>query len=244
MGSQDSDVAIVTGSSRGIGRATAERLATDGAAVVITYRENEDAANDVVDAIESAGGRVIAVKADVTKHEDVVGLFETAEETFGQPTIVVNAAGSTIFKPVTDVTEDEFDQMFNLNAKGAFFVLQEAARRIADGGRIVNISTAGTAARAPGGSIYLGSKAAGEQFVRSLAMELGHRGVRVNTVSPGLTNTDGLVMPPEQVEAMVGQTPLGRLGEPKDVADVIASLVSDDGRWLTGQNVRPTGGLG
>ena len=243
MDEQDSDVAIVTGSSRGIGRATAERLAAEGAAVVVTFRTDEEAANDVVDTIESAGGRANAVQANVTNHDDVVGLYERAEATFGQPTIVVNAAGSTIFTPVADATEDQFDRMFDTNAKGAFFVLQEAAHRIADGGRIVNISTAGTGTGAPGGSIYLGSKAAAEQFVRSLAMELGHRGVRVNTVSPGLTNTDGLVMPPEQVEAMVEQTPLGRLGEPADVADVIASIVSDDGRWLSGQNIRPSGGL-
>ena len=239
----DGDVAVVTGSSRGMGRATAERLAADGASVVVNYVSSEDAAQGVVEGIEADGGEAIAVQADVSEASDVERLFDEAADTFGQPTTVVNCAGTTVFAPLAETTEEEFDRMFALNAKGTFLVLREAAKRIADSGCIVDFSSAGTTGPNGGDGAYLGGKAAGEMFVQALAKELGERGIRVNTISPGVTDTDGLVLDQEVVEQLTAQTPLGRLGQPDDIADVVAFLVSNDARWLTGQNIRPTGGL-
>lgn len=236
------NVAIITGSSRGMGRATAERLANDGASVLVNYATNEEAAREVIDVIDADGGEAIAVQGDISKAGDVERLFDEAEDAFGAVDIVVNAAGTSVCGSLAEYTEADFDRLFDVNAKGTFFVLREAANRITDGGRIVDFSTVGTARGGSGVGPYAGSKAAGEQMVTALAEELGERGIRVNTVSPGFTDTDGLVMSDESVERKVTQTPLGRLGQPVDIADVVAFLVSDDARWLTGQNIRSTGG--
>lgn len=236
------DVAIVTGSSRGIGRAIAERLATEGASVLINYVTNDAAANDVVAAINATGGDALAVQGDVSDASDVEHLFDEAETAFGPVDIVVNAAGTSVCGPIAEFTDAEFDRVFDVNAKGTFFVLREAANRITDGGRIVDLSTVGTVRGDAGIGPYAGSKAAGEQLVTALAEELGERDIRVNTVSPGVTDTDGLIMSDETVEQMINQTPLGRRGQATDIADVVTFLVSDDGRWLTGQNLRATGG--
>ena len=239
----DGDVAIVTGSSRGMGRATAERLAGDGASVVVNYVSSEGAARDVVDGIEGNGGEAIAVQADVSQASDVERLFDEAEDTFGTVDAVVNCAGTSVFGPLAEITEEDFDRAFDLNAKGTFLMLREAATRISDDGCIVDFSSAGTTEPNGGDGAYLGGKAAGEMFVQSLAKELGERGVRVNSISPGVTDTDGLVLDQETIDQLTVQTPLGRLGQPEDIADVVAFLVSDDARWLTGQNIKPTGGL-
>lgn len=236
------DVAIVTGSSRGIGRAIAERLATDGASVLVNYVTNEDAAQAVSDAITADGGDALVAQGDISEADDVERLFDEAEAAFGTVDIVVNAAGRSVCGSIAEATEADFDRVFDVNAKGSFFVLREAANRIADGGRIVDISTVGTVRGGAGTGPYTGSKAAGEQMVTALAEELGDRDIRVNTVSPGVTDTDGLVMSDGSVERVVSQTPLGRRGQPDDIADVVAFLVSDDARWLTGQNLHPTGG--
>lgn len=236
------EVAIVTGSSRGIGRATAERLASEGASVLVNYVSDAAAAGDVADAIDSSGGEALVVQGDVSDADDVQQLFDEAEASFGSVDIVVNAAGISTCGHTADFTEADFERVFDVNAKGTFLVLREAANRITDGGRIVDFSTVGTSRGGSGIGPYAGSKAAGEQMVVALAEELGERGVRVNTVSPGVTDTDGLIMSDETVERMVKQTPLGRRGQADDVADVVAFLVSDDARWLTGQNVRSTGG--
>lgn len=236
------DVAIVTGSSRGIGRAIAEQLATDGASVLVNYVTNEEARRDTIDVIEADGGEAIAVKGDVSKADDVERLFDEAEAAFGTVDIVINAAGTSICGSIQDFTEADFDRMFDVNAKGTFFVLREAADRIADGGRIVDFSTVGTSRGGSGTGPYAGSKAAGEQMVIALAEELGERDIRVNTVSPGVTDTDGLIMSDGTVKRMVEQTPLGRRGQADDIADIVAFLVNDNARWLTGQNIRATGG--
>ncbi len=236
------DVAIVTGSSRGIGRAIAERLATEGASVVINYVTNDGAATDVVDAIDSTGGDALAVQGDISETGDVEHLFDEAEAAFGPVNIVVNAAGTSVCGPIAEFAETDFDRVFDVNAKGTFFVIREAANRITDGGRIVDLSTVGTVRGDAGIGPYAASKAAGEQLVTALADELGDRDIRVNTVSPGVTDTDGLIMSDETVEQMVGQTPLGRRGAAADIAAVVAFLVSNNGRWLTGQNLRATGG--
>lgn len=236
-------VAIVTGSSRGIGRGIAERLGRDGVNVVVTYAGNRDKAEEAVEAIESAGSKAIAIQVDVRKLEEVRVLFEKAIEQFGKVDILVNnAAGKNIFKPTADVTEDDYNSMFDIT-RGVYFTLQQAAHRLADNGRIVSISTSGTAMSIPTGGAYSGCKAAIEQFSAALAKELGARGITVNTVSPGVTETDGLVLEPEQVNQMIAQTPLGRLGQPADVANAVALLVSDDARWITGQSIRANGGI-
>ncbi|CAN5557934.1 SDR family oxidoreductase [soil metagenome] len=243
MGDLDGKVAIVTGASRGIGRAIAECLARDGAAVAINYARSADKAVEVVSAIEDGGGKAFAVQADMGEVADIQNLFGETIDRFGKLDILVNNAGISVFKPHAEVTEEEFDKVFGLNARDTFFSLREAAKTVEDGGRIVSISTGGTTQSVPGGGIYSGSKAPVEQFSMALAKELGERGITVNTVLPGVTDTDGLIMPEDQKEQLIGQTPLGRLGRPEDIADVVAFLVSEEARWITSQNIRVGGGV-
>ncbi len=243
MGDLSGKVAVVTGASRGIGRAIAERLGRDGASVVVNFAGSAGKAQEVVATIEGDGSEAIAVQADMGTTADIRRLFEEATERFGRLDILVVNAGTAIYKPHAEVTEEEFDRVFALNTKGAFFALQEAAKRIEDGGRIVSISTGGTVQSSPTAGLYTGSKAPIEQFTEALAQELGGRGVTVNTVLPGLVETDGVVISEEQKEQVIAQTPLGRIGQSEDVADVVAFLVSEEARWVTAQNVRAGGGL-
>jgi 3-oxoacyl-[acyl-carrier protein] reductase len=237
-------VAIITGSSRGIGRAIAERLAKDGASVVVNYVSRADKAQEIISAIEAKGGKAIAIRADMSKVADLRQLFQKTVDLYGQLDILVNNVAVTIFKQIATMTEEEFDALFALNAKGTFFALQEAARRMKDGGRIINISSGATLQSGPGSGAYTGSKAAVEQFTLALAKELGGRGITVNTISPGATETDNFnqVVPPQMRPYMAQLSPLGRIGKPSDIADVVAFVVSDGARWLTGQNIRVTGG--
>ena len=235
--------AIVTGSSRGIGKAIATRLAQDGANVIVTYHSSKDTAEEVVKEIKDKGVDAIALQVNVREIEDVRNLFSKAINHFGKVDILINnAAGKNIFKPNQQMTPEEYDSMFDIT-RGVYFALQEAAKHLADGGKIISISTGGTSMATPGGGAYAGSKAAVEQFTNSLAKELGERQITVNTVAPGVTDTDGMVLEPEQADQLVAQTPLGRLGKPDDIASVIAILVSDDAGWITGQNIRVTGGI-
>src|SRR5918997_318177 len=243
MASLDGKVTLVTGASRGIGRAIAERLARDGANVVVNYARSADAAREVVSAIEVTGGRAAAVQADVSRVEDVRRLVRETVERFGRLDILVNNAGTAVYKPLMEAMEEDFDKTFALNARGTFFAMQEAARRMADGGRIVSLSTGGTVSGAPGASFYAGSKAAVEQFTKALAKEIGGRGITVNAVSPGFTDTDMLGDNPRFKEIGAQMSPLGRLGKPEDVADVVGFLASEEARWITGQNVQAGGGV-
>lgn len=245
MTSLTGKVAIVTGASRGIGRATAERLGQAGASVVVNYAGSADKAKEVVAAIKAVGGKAVAVQADVSRIADIRRLFDETLARFGRLDILVNNAGTSLAKPLVETTEEEFDKLFALNAKGVFFTMQEAAKQMADGGRIVSLTTGGTATGAPGFTTYSGSKAAIEGFSMSLAKELGARGITVNTVMPGATDTEmfAQVAPPEMKQTVVQMSPLGRIGQPGDVADVIAFVVSDEARWLTGQCIRATGGV-
>jgi len=239
----DGKVAIVTGSSRGIGRAIAETLARDGATVVINYSKSADAAKQAVDEIVAKGGKAIAIQADISKVEDVRRLYAETQEKLGHIDIVVNNAG--ILPPAVPVekeTEATWDTVFGL-LKGTYFSMQEASRRVTNGGRIINLSSSTTRGWSPGYSIYAGSKSAIEQFTRSLSRELGPRGITVNSVIPGLTDTDMISdYTPAIREAVAKNTTLGRLGKPQDIADVVAFLASDDGRWITGQQVVANGG--
>lgn len=233
--------AIVTGSSRGIGRAIAERLADSGAAVVINYLENESRAREVVEGIEARDGRAIAVQADVSKLTDIRGLFDRAQAVFGKPDIVVANAATAIIKPLVEATEDDYDRVFDTNAKGVFFILQEATRRLRDGGRIIVVSTGGTKMFFGQTSLYLGSKGAVEQFVRVLSRELGSRNITVNAVSPGFTDTE--LLPDRDRAVAAGLSAFDRIGTPQEVAEVAAFLASDAARWVTGQNVGAGGGV-
>lgn len=238
-------IAIVTGGSRGIGRAIAERLARDGASVVVNYAQNADKAKEVVSKIVAEGGQALAVQADMSQIADIRRLFQKTVDHFGHLDILVNNAGTGKFMPLAEVTEEEFDATFALNTKGVCFALQEAARRMADGGRIVNISSSLTVSGFPGTALITGSKGAVEQFTLTAAKELGARGITVNTVLPGATDTDGFDrIAPQDIKSHVAQmSPLGRMGQPQDIADIIAFIVSEQARWLTGQHVRATGGM-
>jgi 3-oxoacyl-[acyl-carrier protein] reductase len=233
--------ALVTGSSRGIGRAIAERLAADGAAVVINYARNKQLADEAVKGILEEGGKAIAIPADVAKPAEVRRLFDEAEKKVGGLDIVVGNAGVVLEKSFAESSEADYDYVFNINTRGMFFTLQEAASRIRDGGRIVAVSTGGTKMPFANVSLYLGSKGAVEQFVRSLSRELGSRNITVNVLSPGFTDTDMLL---EQYRAYgASLSPFNRIGTADDVAEVAAFLASDAARWVTGQNLQAGGGV-
>jgi 3-oxoacyl-[acyl-carrier protein] reductase len=248
MNSLTGKVAIVTGASRGIGRAAAERLARDDVSVVVNYVKSADEARAVVDAIVTRGGKALAVQADIARVADIRRLFRETVERLGKLDILVANAGHSVFKPLAEITEEDFDQTYTLNAKGTFFCLQEALRYLADGGKIVCISTIGTELSLPGGSCYFGSKAAIEQFCRVLAKEVASRGITVNVVSPGFVETKMLrdsfaTMDPTVPQQLIGMTPLARLGQPEDIAEVITFLVSQGARWITRQNIAVDGGI-
>jgi 3-oxoacyl-[acyl-carrier protein] reductase len=233
--------ALVTGGSKGIGRAAAERLAADGASVAINFNRDDSAAAKVVTGIRERGGQAVAIRADVSKIDEIELLFDTAEERLGPLDIVVANAATFVMKPLADLTEEEFDRVFDLNTKGVFFVLQQAARRLRDGGRIIVTSTGGTRMLFRDNAVYLGSKGAVEQFVRGLAQEVGGRRITVNAVLPGFTDTGML---PERDRAMAkDSSPFERIGQPEDVGDAIALLAGPHARWVTGQLLGAGGGV-
>lgn len=243
MPSLKGKVALVTGASRGIGRAIAERLGQDGANVALTYAGNQDLAQAVVATIQSYGVQAIAIRSDISNIEDTRNLFKQVLNTFGRIDIAVNNVGLSVYKLTVDMTESDFDRVFNTNAKGTFFALQEAAKHLNDGGRIISLSSGATKQSIPMGGLYAASKAAIEQFSLALSKELGHRGITVNLVAPGVTKTDGLIMPADALDSLVRSTPLGRLGQPTDIADVVSFLSSDDARWVNGQIIQVNGGI-
>ena len=237
-------VALVTGSSRGIGRAIVERLSRQGAAVAINYFSNSDKAEEVVAGIVSNGGSAVALQADVSRLKDIQRLFEHTLAHFERLDIVVNNAGIRISKDVTDIVEEEFDRQFSINVKGTFFSCKLAARRMSDNGRIINISSAVTRMMLPGYAIYSASKAAVDQITRVLAKELGERRITVNAVAPGPVDTELLRdgKTEEQLQLMAQMAALGRIGNVEDIADAVAFLASDDARWITGQTIHVNGG--
>ncbi|WP_455379028.1 SDR family oxidoreductase [Petrachloros mirabilis] len=234
-------VAIVTGASSGIGRAIAERLAEDGATVVVNYAKSVEKAQQVVAGVHANGGRAVAIQADMSRVPEARRLVTDTVKQFGRLDILVNNAGKFVPKLLVDMTEAEFDWIMALHAKGPYFAMQEAAKLLQGGGRIVNISTAGTQMNFPGATAHLGSKAALEQYTKGLAQELASRGITVNTVSPGITDTG--VLTAAYREMGIQASPLKRVGLPKDIADVVAFIVSEDARWLTGQNIHACGGI-
>jgi 3-oxoacyl-[acyl-carrier protein] reductase len=241
MKSLSGKVAIVTGASSGIGRAIAERIADEGAIVVVNYSKSSEQAQQVVVGIQAKGGKALAVQADMSRVGDARRLVLETVKQFNRLDLLVNNAGKFMPKPLEETTEEDFDGIVALNAKGPYFAMQEAARVLKDGGRIVNISTSGTHLSFPGATAYLGSKAALEQYTKGLAQELAPKGVTVNTVSPGFTETG--MMTDEYRQVGIQLSPMKRLGVPKDIADVVAFVVSEDARWLTGQTIQVGGGI-
>lgn len=232
--------ALISGGSRGIGRAIAIGLAARGARVVLGYHSNRARAEEVVRTIVGAGGEAVAVQADLARAAEVAHLFDEAERAAGALDIVVANAADIIVKPLVESTEDDYDRIFDTNTRSVFLTLQQAARRVRDSGRIVVSSTGGTKLFFPGQSLYLGSKGAVEQFVRALSWELGSRGITVNAVSPGPTETD--MMQDRYRDKAAALSPFNRIGEPRDIADVVAFLASEEARWVTGQNIGAGGG--
>jgi 3-oxoacyl-[acyl-carrier protein] reductase len=237
-------VALVTGASQGIGRAVAARLGADGHSVVVNYRADAAAAAESVAAVEAAGGRAVAVQADVTEPKEVVRLFDAAQEHFGGVDVLVNNVGGIRFAPLAQAPDEDFDWHFDLNTRSTFTALREAARRIGDGGRIVVISSGMTLTHRATAGLYIASKAAIEALAGVLAQELGPRGITVNSVRAGLTVQTGAErdLTDEIAAQVIARTPLRRLGLPDDIADVVGFLVSEQGRWVTGQSISAGGG--
>lgn len=237
--------AIVTGSSRGIGAATARRLARDGYAVTVNYLTNRDLADQVVADIQTAGGRAVARQADVADPAAVKALFDAHDEAFGGVDVVVNNAGIMNVGPFAQMTDDAFNRMIATNMTGSFNVLREAARRTRDGGRIVSLSSSIILQKPAYTGAYAATKAAQEIFSSVLAKELAGRNISVNAVSPGAVDTQLLRQHGEDaLRGIPEATPLRRLGQPDDIANVIALLCSHEGAWIDGQNVFANGGLG
>jgi len=237
----DGKVAIVTGASSGIGQAIAERLAADGAIVVVNYLRSEDKARAVVTGIQGKGGKAVAVQGDMSVVSDARRLVADTAAQFSRVDILVNNAGKFMPKSFLDTTEADFDAQMALHAKGPYFAMQEVAKVMRDQGRIVNISSAGTKLHYYGATAYLGSRGALEQFTQGIAQELAPRGITVNTVAPGFTDTGILTEPYRQMGIQL--SPFKRLGWPEDIADVVAFLVSEQARWMTGQTIQAGGGI-
>ncbi|MGI8329336.1 SDR family oxidoreductase [Actinomadura scrupuli] len=244
MSTTSNRVAIVTGGSGGIGRQTAERLAADGFAIVVGYAGNQAEAEAVVAAVTGAGGRAIAVRADVADEDAVAALFEAAEAEFGGVDVVVHTAGVMLLSPVADLDLDVLDRMHRTNIRGTFVVNQQAARRLRAGGTIVNFSSSVVGLAFPGYAAYAATKGAVEAMTLILARELRGRDVTVNAVAPGPTATALFLNAnsEEAVSRLAAQPPLERLGTPQDIAEVVAFLAGP-GHWVNGQVIRANGGI-
>lgn len=237
--------AIITGSSRGIGSAIAMRLAKDGFAVVINYVKGHAEGDRLAEIITASGGRAIVVQADVSVMADVVRLFDEAEQAFGGVDVLVNNAGVSAIRPIADSDDELYDRLFNINVRGTLNGLRQAAKRLRQGGRIINFSSTAVAVATPGMGIYLGSKAAVETISRVFAKELRGKDIRVNVIAPGLVRSEMFSegKTEEQIRQMAGNSPLERLGEIEEIAGAVAFLAGPDASWTNGQILRVNGGV-
>jgi 3-oxoacyl-[acyl-carrier protein] reductase len=247
-GKLNGKVAVVTGASKGIGAGIARQLAAEGAAVVVNYSSSKEGADKVVDEITKHGGKAMAVQGDVAKKKDIERLFAETKKAFGRVDVLVNNAGVYEFASLEEVTEDGFHRQFNTNVLGLILATQEALKHFdADGGSILNISSTVTAITPPMSAVYTGTKGAVDAITRVLARELGPRKIRVNAINPGGVETEGFrslgFSGGDFEKQMVAQTPLGRLGQPNDIAPVAAFLASPDAGWITGETIYVAGGL-
>jgi 3-oxoacyl-[acyl-carrier protein] reductase len=248
MNKLDGKIAVVTGASKGIGASIAKHLAAEGATVVVNYASSKEGADRVVDKIASVGGRAITVQADVTKKVEVEQLFAETQQIFGRLDILVNNAGIYEYLPLEQITEEHFHKQFDLNVLGLLLISQAGVKHFgAAGGSIINISSIASTATPATGSVYNASKAAIDAVTKSLAKELGHRNIRVNAINPGMVETEGLhaigVLESDFRKQIEAQTPLGRIGQPQDIAPAAVFFASSDSAWITGETLVIAGGL-
>ncbi|MFT4069361.1 glucose 1-dehydrogenase [Paraburkholderia sp.] len=239
-------VAVVTGASKGIGAAIAKALAAQGASVVVNYASSRAGADKVVADITAAGGKAIAVGGDVSKAADAQGIIDTAVETYGRLDVLVNNSGVYEFAPIEEISETHFHRHFDINVLGLLLVTQAAVKHLGEGGSIVNVSSVASRITPPNTTVYTATKGAVDAITGSLAKELGPRKIRVNSVNPGMIETEGThsagVIGSDFEAWAVSTTPLGRIGQPDDIADVVTFLASNDSRWLTGESLIASGG--
>jgi len=248
MGKLTNKVAVVTGSSKGIGAGIAKGLAAEGAAVVVNYASSKEGAERVVSEIKAKGGKAVAVQGDVSKAKDVQRLFADTKKAFGRLDVLVNNAGVYGFAPLEQVTEEEFHRMFDTNVLGLILATQEAAKHFgADGGSVINIGSVASSLTSPTTSVYTATKGAVDAVTRTLAKELGPKKIRVNSINPGVVETEGAhaagVIGSDFQKGFEAQTPLGRIAQPSDIAPVAVFLASEDSAWVTGETLLASGGL-
>jgi 3-oxoacyl-[acyl-carrier protein] reductase len=238
-------VILVTGASRGIGAAVAKKLASEGAKVVINYAGGLEAAEQTVNEIKQQGGDAIALQADVSKSDEVKAMFDAAIAHYGKIDVLVNNAGIMITKLLKDTTDEDFTRQFDINVRGTFNTLREAATKLADNGSVINFSTSNNRIMLPTYSTYAATKSAVEQLTRVFSKEVGARGINVNSVSPGPTNTELFTngKPQEVIDRLASLSAFNRIGEPEDIANVVAFLASDAAQWISGQNIGINGAM-